>query len=789
MKQCLTLHFAKYFTKHIALTDDENNPALELSMPRQMRAGPARLMVLSIVLMLCAAGPSLRAQALQPDLNKLSDDTIITLDELVVSSERDPADENYDSTGMGGPDAELEEAPFADELTASESRHPEEFDVEITNELELASGASPVDLVTAVNRVNLRGFPTPRLRNGFSQTGIPEIINVNHTQLIQGPIISVTGRAAPGGIQNYITGRPLGRSRVMLYAMGNSVNVRDVRFDESTPIIQKKLWQRVAAGWRQTKGPMSFAHIRTRYLNAQLTYKHSRSTSIMFSVDYLELDGNPSSGIPEYREKLLGKIVGPYLPLATFNAFGPNASVDKQLLSTTLQVETRLTRRVSMRANLFAYDRRTTDDRYTTGQYIIEDDRYSNQRYTGKFGGTRYPRRIEQPMRALIGSVEATARLLAGRTDSKVTLRVEHTHSSYKRIDRRVRSANSLPADVRIFDPYAPNYYRPEFSEEAYDYFVTNRREAADYTSIALSDRTAFWRGKLVATAGGRIDVMSIDIHDRRPNAAQENVHSNVTKFTWHGGANYVVRPGRLLFFAGISKAVEPSTRVDARTGDLQGNESTFGYEAGLKGMFFDKRLGATLLLFQYYNQNISRGNPLYNDPVDDADHTQPQLLSAVEERFTGGSLDLKATLARGFTITSRIAYIDPITTKSPDFPGEVDRVVTRMPKTTIGVTARYTFQKSAPKLLAGLSTSVTLTHVSDFVAHYGNYAREYLDYPSNTLVSLSISRTWLFGDKKRPMRHTLSASVRNLFDRDQLNTLHRIGQQRALTLSYRFLW
>ncbi len=736
-----------------------------------------------------AWAPALRAQAIEVDMSKLKDEQVVRLDELVVSGARDN-DENYDTTGMGGPDAELEEAPFADELIAGDARQQEEFDIEITNELQLASGVSPADLATAVNRVNLRGFPTPRLRNGFSQTGIPEIPNVMQTQLIQGPIISVTGRAAPGGIQDFITGRPYGRSRTTFSAMTTSYGTRDVRIEETAPIVPKKYWQRVSAGWRETEGPMSFARTRTRYANAQFTLKHSRAASTMVSFDFLDMSGNPATGVPEYRETTGGKIIGPYLPLATFNSFGPNASVYKRLSALSILHDAQLSRRIALRASLFGYNRYTLDDRFSVGQYIINDDRYGG-RYTGKMGGEREPRRIEQPLSAVIASAEVTARLALRRTDHKITLRVEHTRMSYSRIERTLTTADrrAQPADVLTFDPYAPNYYRPAYSDELYSRFITNRDETTAFTSIAASERVAFWRGKLVGTLGARFDVVDVEVADHRPGAAQPLVNDRVTEITWHGGANYVVRPGRLLLFVGTSKAFEPSTRVDERTGRVQGNETTFGYEAGLKGLFLKRRLGATLLLFQYFNQNISRRNLLYNDPIQDADHSQPQLRAAGEERFTGGSLDLKADIAPGFMVIARAAFIEPITTKSPDYPEEIGRVLTRMPETTIGVTARYTFPKKAPSLLANLSTSVTLTHISDFVAYYENASRHYLAYPSNTLVTLSVYRTWTFGNSKRPMRHTLGASVRNLFDRDQLYSLARPGQSRALTLSYRFTW
>jgi iron complex outermembrane recepter protein len=697
------------------------------------------------------------------------DDSYTLLDPLLVTED---AEDGLDATGMGGPEAEMNEPPFSNDLLAGPQRE-DDFAVDLNNELTLATGASPVDLATGVNRVNLRGFPTPRLRNGFSQTGIPEVLSVERVELIQGPLTPVAGRAAPGGIQNFVTARPRARDLTRFSVSADTQDSQQARVENSATLKPKKVWHRLAIGWQRKLGPQDFSRTDSKSISSALTFRHNRAASTMVILDYAELSGNPAPGLPEYRATSSGKIIGPYRPLADFHGYGPHAGLTKKVASASLQFEGQLTRQISIRANLQGLLRDLVEDRFTTSQYIVD---------LGRFGGTREPQHTKQPLHALSGGVETTARLAAFKADHKVTLLVESNRLSYDREQRALPTSvrNALPSDVRAFDPDAPNYERPPYSPALYSRIITDRYEDTSYTSVSLSERAAFWRGRLVTTTGLRSDLVTLTVRDERPNASRPRVSDRVRELTYHAGANYQVVPSRLLAFANTSSAFEPSTRVDARTGRIQGNETTLGFEAGLKGLFFKRRLSATALIFRYNNQNISRRNPLYEDPIADAAQNQPQLVAAGEERFTGGTVDLKTSVAL-WTLSGRATITEAITVASPDLPEEIGRPLSRLPRTTLGLSARRAF--IGP--LAGLSAGTTLTYVSGFIANYESSSREYLAYPSNTLVNISAGYNWKRGPKARPYTHSVDMGVRNLFDRDLLASHARVGQERALSAGY----
>jgi iron complex outermembrane receptor protein len=290
-------------------------------------------------------------------------------------------------------------------------------------------------------------------------------------------------------------------------------------------------------------------------------------------------------------------------------------------------------------------------------------------------------------------------------------------------------------------------------------------------------------KGRLVMTAGVRKDFVTIDVTDRRVGAALPHVRDKTSQVSSHFGANYVLVPGRILAFANTSTAFEPSSRVDSRTGRVQGNETTLGYELGAKGVFFQRRLALIGMGFAYFNQNISRRNPRYDDPVFDANQTQPQLVAAGEERFTGGALEGKYKVSEAVSLSGRVTYNKAITTQSPDLPEEIGRALNRFPRLTGNLNARYAFATEGKA--AGLSFGAGATFVSDTVASYESATHVYQVYPSYTLVNVSVSYRLKLGNAN----HGVSLSVRNALDRDLLAQLARTGAGRIFAVNYGVGW
>lgn len=702
-----------------------------------------------------------------PQENRAPDPgSTVKLDDFTVEETED----NFDSTGMGTVEAEMGEEPFANELIQVSDYAMDGDGLDIGSELNAVAESSPADRVAGEDRLNLRGFPTPALRNSFIQVGIPETLNTGQTIVIQGALVPVVGRAAPGGIQNFMTARPRATQQTRTNAWFSSLNRQRATYEYVSPVVKKKTWQRVALEWQRRIGPEAFAREETRAVYTSLTWKHSRSASTLFALDFRQTSAQASPGIPEYRVNAATKIAGPYLPLAEFNANGPEAGVRRRSAAASIQYDGQPTKALAVRASLEGWWRTVEQDRFTTSVLNLA---------TGLFEGTREPRHLEQPQAAIAAQAEATLRFRSLQADHKAMVSASHTWGHYRREERSLNTAdrNALPLDVRRFNPFAPNFYRPAFDPVLYGRVNTDRAERARYVSAEISDRMAWRRGLIVATAGLRYDEVAIEIEDRLPTAARPRLTDSTRQFSYHSGVNYQLIRNRLLGYATVSTAFDPSTPVDARTGRIQDNETTLGYETGLRGRALAGKLDYSAGGFLLYNEHIARRNPLYNDPIADANQTQPQLVAAGEERFSGARLELRWTPAKTMSLQVKATATRAITTASPDLPQEVGRPITRLPSYQVAANFRH-----RPAAWTGFSWGVNWQYLDGYVATYEDTRRAFLDYPGYGLLHASAGYDWRI--KKR--QFGLEAGVRNLLDRDLLASHARLAAGRELTLSLR---
>lgn len=731
------------------------------------------LILLSASLALVAPG-LISAQTLVPAVQAQIDEALrdrpLELPKFTVGEEKED-DEIYDATGMGSVEEDLRGAPFSNELTAIDFETEDSLNGDLSMELSAVSTPSPAAAATGEQRLNLRGFPTPVLRNSFIQMGILETLNVDRTIVIQGPLVPVLGRAAPGGIQNFLTTRPSARGRNKIDASASTDNRQRINASSTGVIRPKKIWQRWAVDWQHRQGPAQFTEETELAVSGSMTLKHSRAASSMLSIDYRRYDGVPSSGIPEYRTAAGQKVIGPYLPLAEFNPNGAKAGVVRETFLVGAQFEGQLSRAVALRAAAEAWTRAIDQQRFTSSQYVLA---------TGLFEGTREPRHIGQRQQALAAHVELTGRFRTAAIEHKLLTFAGVTWGDYDRDDRALSVAdrNAQPESVRRFNPFKPDYSFPAFDPVLYSRVLTDRSESARYSSLEVSDRMAFSQGRTVVSAGVRYDEVDLIVRDGRTAAVFPRVQDRTAQLSSHAGVNYQLVRNRTLLFATASTAFDPTTPVDTRTGRIQENETTLGYEAGIKGRAKAGRLDYSAAAFLLFNRNISRRNPLYDDPVFDANQTQPQLVAAGEERFSGLRAELRYRISDTVFVALRGVRTEAITTQSPSLGPEVGRQITRLPRDTGTVQLRYSPAKGA----SGFNCGAGLTYIGGYVTNYEDIKHAYLEYPSYALVSLQAGYSWKLGQRQL----SVNLGVRNALDRDLLASHARIGAGREFAASTR---
>ena len=699
-------------------------------------------------------------------------DTPIDMPALRVTTDAD--DEGFDTSGMGAMEMERDEAPFSNDILASTTA-PDDTNSLIETELGQLGAPPPADLSAGQSRLDIRGFPTPRLRNGFTQLGVPDVLNPERNEQITGPLVSVMGRAAPGGITNLVTARPKTKTSGNLGFSFSTLDSQRLFLDSNEVLKAKRAWGRTSLSLSRKGGPEPYTTLRQRSLGQSITRKINRSTSLMVQLDWTDFVSRPAGGIPEYRLTRTGKIQGPWLPLADFHTNGPGTAQRKRLGSIAVQLESQVRKNLAVRATTQWFSRQFTEDRFTRGEYLLDEK---------VFSGTREPQHSEQPLNTFSGELEATLRLHGLGADHKLLVSAEGSRALLTRFQRALSTSERalLPADLRRFDPAAPNYFHPVYSPDTYTRVLNDRDETTTHQALVISERAAYNKGRLVATAGLRQDWVDLTIEDRKPGVPLPRIDDRSRKLSWHAGANLVVTPGRLLIFANASTAFEPSLRVDSRTGRIQGNETTVGWEAGATGMAFARTVAFTLTGFSFENRNIARKNPLYDNPIYDADNTQPQLVASGAEKFSGGIAELRWRPDPALTLSCRSGYTDARTTSSPDLPEEVGRQLSRLPRANSALSARYA--PTAGSLLGG-SCSLGLAYIGPHMAYYESLTRARLAYPGYTLLNAGLGWRW----KRGAVTHNASLSVRNLLGTDMLARIARPGAGREASLSYTYVF
>src|SRR5690606_938990 len=112
-----------------------------------------------------------------------------------------------------------------------------------------------------------------------------------------------------------------------------------------------------------------------------------------------------------------------------------------------------------------------------------------------------------------------------------------------------------------------------------------------------------------------------------------------------------------------------------------------------LRAQTRDRRWAATLGVYRLWNRDITRLNPLFEDPVADPNGAQPQLLSAGEEEFTGAELTARWIASNGLSVTGRVVWTQALTTASPDLPNEVGKQIAGVPEWFGGLTLRQVWE------------------------------------------------------------------------------------------------
>ena len=691
--------------------------------------------------------------------------TPTVLDRYTVEAPRDdvatwPEEKpNIFPFGRAGVFGELEAAQQADPgatmLNDEISALPEQRQMEFVS---ISGGSTP------------RGFTAPRLRNGLTQLGFPEQIVGGRRDLLTGFMAVLYGRTAPGGIVNLISRRPTPNTSWQFETQASDRPSLYLQAERSELLITKKLNGRLMGTWNWQNGPEDFARRYEGVATTSLRYAPDKNTVVLWELETAQTRTVPAPGLPLTRETPGGITGSPYIPLATFNTNGPHAWALRESFSTSLWAERKLVRGWSLRGGAQWWNRRQQELRFSTGPYVIS---------TGLFDGTREPQYNDRTEDTVGAQIEVDIPVKNQHLNQRWLAGLEGSRAVTDRVRRALptEDRDALPLTVRALDPAAPDYTTPAYSTNTYSRLLTLRDESADYMGIFFSDRLSWARGRYGATIGLRQDWVSAAIDDQLPSVTIAHAVSVVQKTTYHLG--WVGQFGHgLAVFINHSTAFQPQRRIDARTGRIQGNESTSGIETGLRWQTPSKNVLVTTAIYRLWNKNITRLNPAYGDPVLDPEQNQPQLASSGEEQFTSMESGVRWNITNSLSTDLRGAWLEAVTTSSPDLREEVGRQLPRTPKYT--GSASLTWRPDPAGL--GWQIGAAYAWIGTHTAVYQSATRALWRCSNYGVLGLNTGYTWAQGKK---LRHSAGLTVRNALNHDLVAAAGRIGGERGIEARY----
>ncbi|MBE2212417.1 MAG: TonB-dependent receptor [Opitutaceae bacterium] len=623
-----------------------------------------------------------------------------------------------------------------------------------------------------------RGFTTPRLRNGLSQAGFPEIILGGRRDLLSGFLATYFGRTAPGGIVNHISTRPTPKPTTRLSLGADAMGEVRALGERNAPLggdprtkRKPKLHYRLYGEARWREGPQDFAGQDVLTGGLVFRYAPDKATVWMLEIETVRVDADPAGGIVLERATRTAPRGAPHLALEDFNTNGPNARSRRDSGIVSLFMEQKRSDDLTLRAGAEVWRRAQDELTFITGAYLLD---------TGIFDGVREPQYNGREEAAAGLHVELDGTGTPAGINHRWVVGAAWSHQDTDREQRALPRAtrDQLPAAVRFLDPDAPDWSIVPYSEDVYSRILGLRDEQAEFAGVFGSERVALADDRIYGTFGLRQDWVWSSIDDLRPAAPVPHATSDVERATYHAGLVWHAWPNRLAVFLNNSTAFQPARRVDARTSRIIGDESTAGTETGLRYASEDGKTTATASAYRLLNQGITRTNPLYNDPVADPLKLQPQYVSSGEEQFTGVELGARRKFPRSLTLSGKVAWLEAITTSSPDLPEEVGRQLPRTPEFTATANARYAFEAGA---LKGADCGVSWAWVGDHVAVYPASGRARVAYDDYHVLGLSAGYAW----QVRKTRHALSVSLRNALDEDLFAAAGRLGGARSLDAGY----
>lgn len=545
---------------------------------------------------------------------------------------------------------------------------------------EVVKNISGVNQYTFYNDFSIRGFRTTGNRNSGNlvngmraQTSLwkqQSLANIERVEVIKGPASALFGNAAPGGVINRVTKKPLPYQRNTVSTTVGSFNTLNTYGDFTGPLDQKHtLLYRLNIGYEHTDSYRDLQE-NTNYIVApSFSFLPTQRTRFNVDIVYQRTDGKVDRGQPIFGDGDLNSV-----PISR-SLSATNDYLKENLVNITLGVTHKFTDNLSFNAT------------YLNSSYD-EDLREHNQAnaYVKLADGTQSPSRIlmqclvrQRHFRNNSFNTYFNYNVSTGPVNHRILLGYDYFQMAQQAGSSAMTAGGYLLKDGTTTTAFKPaniaKYVldkdgNPKTNVPYYDLTSNNNNIERDYSkyifvATALSPYLQYSHGiylqeqmevgPVKLLLGIRQEIFTDVLNYKTNKETRTTQHAFIPRL----GAVVAINKNLNVYGTWV-KGFEP------QSASVQGNPNTGGpfdpeysqlLEAGLKGEWFDKRLSTTLSFF-----HLQKRNTLYN--ANDANN--PELLEQVgEETSKGIELDVAGFILPNWSIVANYAYTHAAITKT----------------------------------------------------------------------------------------------------------------------------
>ena len=630
----------------------------------------------------------------------------------------------------------------------------------VTKELILDQGAITVnDVVRNMSGVNpysfyndfsIRGFRATGNRNSGNlvngmrtQTSLwrqSSLANIERVEVIKGPASALFGNAAPGGVINRVTKKPLDVARQSVTLTTGSFGTTRAYTDFTGPLNDKKtLLYRLNLGYENTDGFRDLQGLTSYIVAPSFTYRASKQTQLNIDMTYVNHQGKLDRGVAVFGDGSLfsrpisatQSAANDYLrensvnlsfalshrlaPGLLFNSTYLFSSYDEDLLEHSQDnafvkkadgkdnpslVLMRVTQRQRHFRNNNFNNYLTWD--VTTGamkhKLLVGYDHFNTQLAPGS------------------SYIEAGGYLLKNGGTAK-------TFNVKKSLDYLLDENKNPRTNVPAFDlnSSAGNRYQ-DISK--YIYESKDVKPSDQYTNGVYLQEQLTWH-KLQLLLGARMEWFT-DVTQNK-NGSESKTHQHA--FTPRVGLVYSVVPSTNVYATWIRGFEPQSVAVQSNPGSggpFDPVESEL-WEIGAKGEYLNKRLSVTTALF-----SLRQKNTLYNAGVSG----QPDLMVPIGEELSRGvEFDVSGRILPYWSIMANYAFNVAEISKAPEGTKDLNLQRPGTPRHSANLWTKFIVPAG---MLRNLGIGVGLNGVSERKGQVGR-RENVVSYPGYALLNLAL--------------------------------------------------